>query len=301
MKYNTLRQYYDYHPHSGFIVDRRQSRKIGSPQVLGQQVQLTFKIQKQFPHLGYQPRFIDLNQGLQRKRYSDLLWLPDLIHFLYFKSRPVGPLIYRGDKRHEYERWMADAEAKYHAHTRNTTYDALADLHNHMPPISNEEHLRIDNLMWFKPVHPYIYWHWQAQRWTLQFRHRGRRLSKSYPFDQYIYAVSDLMTILAKIRGIDHDDYDDDPDLRTLSARLLPFYPRSQSARAAALDVRRPETLVEALWRAADELHLQRFLDHDDPLASLQEFDAIEHHAVQRRSFELERSADSDGVPLDDL
>jgi hypothetical protein len=296
MKFNTLRQYFEYHAWSGFLIDRRATRLHGTPQVFGQQIPFELGIQKQFPHLKYQARFINQNLNLKRKRYTKLFWLPDLIHFLYFKSPPVGPLIYQGEKRYEYEEWLKKAEADRAEHIGEFAYRRLDELTDFMPSPSREEHYKIENLSWFAPRHPRIYWHWRAQRWRLQLYYNGRRASKSYAFDDYVDAAADLIQILAKIRNVPLDRLNDDPDLAALEQRLLPLLPRSQSARATALGIRRPETRIEALWRAQDEQLLHRFLDNDE-LPYISEFDAQEDHAVQA----MASSIASDGVEEVDL
>lgn len=270
MKYNTLRRRFEYRPGSGFIYDRYESRKHKHDRALGMQIPFEMDIQKQFPHFGFIDRFIDLNRNLQRKRWRTTMWLPDFIHIIHFRMPPPGPVVYREEKRHEYEDIMRKTEMAWYDAHGTLEYPSLKALEPYVPPREREEHYKIFNLSWFKPPHPYIYWNWRNQTWHIKRTPApGKVYSKTYQFDEYIYAVADLCRIAQAIG---------DPRLEEYRTLNIPLLPRSQSARARSLGLRRPETRIEALWRATDETIMR---------TGFEEYDPAEHYAVARMADEL--------------
>jgi len=298
MKYNTLRQYWDYNLNTGCIQDRRLFNKTGRSELLGNPIPLSNGIQKQFPHLKPAPCFYDMNRNLKRKRYKKWVWLPDLIHFLYRRFPPTGPLVFQSERRWEYEIAMRQAELDYFKDTGQAEYDSLLDLRPYLigfDKYSDSPRYRAEDITWFRPVHPYIYWHWRNQSWVLNISHNGKKTTGSYAFDDYIGAVEDLIEIKRRIRGLKPDQIPSDPELSQYQTDLFRVLPRSQSTRATANGLRRPETRIEALWRFADEQRLQDEMRAGEKHVA--DYNPLLDHEVSA----LRNRLLEDDIPLEDL
>lgn len=277
MKYNTLRRKFRYNPITGRITDLKMTQKTGIHHLLGDPQKLKIRKSVQFPHLGYRPHFWDLDQNHRRKRHKELIWIPDLIHWLYHRKAPTGPLVYLSDKWYEYHEYTSELEQKLYDATGSPQYETLRDLEPYTYGGFSELHFKIRYLTWFRPIHPFIYWNWRRSSWTLGISIDGRRISKYYPFDQYVDAASQVVHLLAKRRGVPRDRYRSDPLLDRLLTATMPLLPRSQSARATAMGVRRPETRIEALWRYVTDQHIRRTYE----LGDTPDFDPEEFYGVE--------------------